>query len=125
MKTIAQYILFTAALLLVPFARAATLTVLHPFTSEEGQGVNGLVLGTDGNFYATAGGGGAGAVFNDGCGTISRMAADGSFTNLYSFSGSDGKSPGGDGYGGVKSRLVQGADGNFYGATYAGGTEFD
>ena len=40
---------------------AVTLTALHSFYPEDGQGINGLVLGRDGNFYGTASGGGPGA----------------------------------------------------------------
>ena len=42
-------------------AAAVTLTALHSFDLEDGQGINGLVLGRDGNFYGTASGGGPGA----------------------------------------------------------------
>jgi uncharacterized repeat protein (TIGR03803 family) len=80
----------------------------------EGDGSK-LVLGTDGNFYgADSGVGTSGSIF--------KIAPDGTFTTLYSFSAtggtndtnSDGKTP----YG----RLTQGSDGNFYGTTRAGGT---
>ena len=37
------------------------MTALHSFYPEDGQGINGLVLGRDGNFYGTASGGGPGA----------------------------------------------------------------
>jgi uncharacterized repeat protein (TIGR03803 family) len=80
----------------------------------EGDGSR-LVLGTDGNFYgANSGIGTSGSIF--------KIAPDGSFTTLYSFSAtagpnetnSDGMTP----YG----RLTQGSDGNFYGTTRLGGT---
>jgi uncharacterized repeat protein (TIGR03803 family) len=47
-------------------------------------------------------------------GTVFKITANGSFTSLISFSGSDGIGPGGG--------LVQGTDGNFYGTTEYGGT---
>src|SRR5437879_2768198 len=76
-------------------AAAVTLTALHSFEPTEGQGVSGLIQGRDGNFYGTAVGGGSGATWNAGCGTIFRIAPDGTFTILYSFSGTDGEFPAG------------------------------
>jgi uncharacterized repeat protein (TIGR03803 family) len=64
-----------------------------------------LSLDESGNFYGTTAGGG---VYNSG--TIFKMTSAGALTNLYSFTGTnDGAHP----FGGV----IQGADGNFYGAT--------
>jgi uncharacterized repeat protein (TIGR03803 family) len=64
-----------------------------------------LTLGTDGNFYGMTGTGGA---YTNG--NVFRMTPEGLLTNLYSFTGgTDGYSPVG--------QLVQGTDGNFYGAT--------
>ena len=108
-------------------AAAVTLTALHSFEPTEGQGVSGLVQGRDGNFYGTAVGGGSGAVWNAGCGTIFRIAPNGTFTNLYSFSGTDGQFPagaGGPNTTGAGPGLVLGGDGNFYGITSAGGIGF-
>lgn len=68
------------------------------------------VEGRDGNFYGTTQNGG-----QHGEGTIYKISAGGSFTNLYSFTGgNDGASP--------YAALVQGSDGNFYGTTSGGGT---
>jgi len=70
----------------------------------------GLVRGSDGNFYGTAGLGGT-----TGNGTVFRISPTGTYSNLYSFGNlPDGSQP----YG----QLVQGSDGNFYGTTLAGGT---
>jgi len=70
----------------------------------------GLVLGSDGNFYGTASGGGTNAA-----GTVFRISPIGSYTSLYSFANTpDGSIP--------QAGLVQGSDGNFYGTTSAGGT---
>jgi len=76
----------------------------------------GLVQGSDGNFYGTMSAGGA-----NGDGTVFKMTPSGALTPLYSFcsqnappvSCTDGKQP--------ETGLVQGSDGNFYGATMWGG----
>jgi uncharacterized repeat protein (TIGR03803 family) len=70
-----------------------------------------LVQGSDGNLYGTTSGGGTDGV-NDGYGTIFKITPTGTFTTLYSFPG----------YTPPSSALIQGADGNFYGTTSAGGT---
>jgi uncharacterized repeat protein (TIGR03803 family) len=88
-------------------------TNLHYF----GTGTDGanpaaaLIQGTDGNFYGTTYGGGAG-----GTGTVFKITPVGVETALYSFTGKDG-----DGAN-PKAALIQGTDGNFYGTTYYGGT---
>jgi uncharacterized repeat protein (TIGR03803 family) len=90
-----------------------TKTVLHTFakTGSDGQTpYAGLIQGSDGDFYGTTYTGGSA-----GFGTVFKVAPDGTETVLYSFAGgSDGANP----YAGV----VQGSDGNFYGTTYAGGS---
>jgi len=102
-------------LLAPPAATAVTLTTTYAFNEVDGSFVNGLVLGSDGNFYGTTGGGGP--VWPEVWGTIFRVALDGTLTTLYSFSGPDGASP--------QGTLIQGADGSFYGATSAGGPAFN
>lgn len=83
------------------------LAVLYMFGSEAG-GVSpfaGLTLGTDGNYYGAASGGGS-AQF----GTLYRLTPQGSMAILHNFLGqNDGSSP--------LSPPVEGADGNFYGTT--------
>jgi uncharacterized repeat protein (TIGR03803 family) len=71
----------------------------------------GLVQGSDGNLYGTAYAGGA----YSGQGTVFRISPSGTYSNLYSFGGipNDGINP--------QAGLVQGCDGNFYGAASAGG----
>jgi uncharacterized repeat protein (TIGR03803 family) len=103
-----------------------TLTPLYTFCSQANcaDGAipsGGLVLGTDGNFYGTTYYGGANDTCTDpnnpwekGCGTVFKITPGGTLTVLHSFNGTDGEYPGGG--------LVQGSDGNFYGATGAGGT---
>ena len=94
-------------------ARAAVLyTPLVVFDGTNGSTPAGaLVQGNDGLLYGTASAGG----INGATGTVFRLALDGTqFTNLYIFTGT---SNGSDPVGG----LVLGADGAFYGTTWAGG----
>jgi len=79
------------------------LTTLHSFTGNDGEDPEGrLVQGTDGGFYGTTS-----------AGTVFRINANGSFTNLYSFYvGNVGS--------GLDSGLVQGSDGYLYGTTPTG-----
>ena len=83
-------------------------TVLYSFCAQpncaDGDGsYGGLVQATDGNFYGTAGGGGAHRL-----GTVFKIAPSGTLTTIYSFCAggppcSDGQIP--------ESTLVQGTDG--------------
>ena len=67
-----------------------------------------LVLGRDGNFYGTTGGGGTG-----GMGTIFKITPGGELTTLHSFEGAEGAAP----YG----ALVEGHNGSLYGTNSTGG----
>ena len=89
---------------------SGSFTNLYTFVlGDGGNAYAGLVQGSDGNFYGATQGGGT-----YGYGTVYRITPAGSYTNLYSFGASpDGNQP----YG----ALVQGSDGNFYGATQFGG----
>jgi uncharacterized repeat protein (TIGR03803 family) len=78
-----------------------------------------LVEASNGNYYGTAFyGGGANESCPNGCGTIFQITPQGKLTTFYSFCSepncSDGAQP--------AAALVQAANGNFYGTTYAGGT---
>jgi uncharacterized repeat protein (TIGR03803 family) len=91
------------------------LTILHSFNAssatDAGTPVAGLIQGTDGNFYGTASEGGPA-----GGGAVFKITPSGTFSVLHSFTygaTTDGFAP----FGG----LVQGSDGNFYGATTGGG----
>jgi uncharacterized repeat protein (TIGR03803 family) len=83
------------------------------FPTDGGNPFAGLVQGSDGNFYGTTPAGGTFQV-----GTVFRFGPSGSYSNLYSFKGypNDGDEP--------KGGLVQGSDGNFYGTTEYGGTNY-
>ena len=92
-----------------------TQQVLHSFGASPNEGytpAGPLIQGSDGALYGMTSNGGA---FGGG-GTVYRVGLDGSYTTLHSFgaSSSDGATPIG--------ALVQGSDGNFYGATNSGGT---
>jgi uncharacterized repeat protein (TIGR03803 family) len=96
------------------------LTTLYSFGGDDGsQPYAGLVQGSDGNFYGTTSNGGT-----NGYGTVFQIITNRELTTLYSFGAilssdyypSDGANP----YAG----LVQGSDGNFYGTTSSGGTNY-
>ena len=95
---------------------SSTITILDSFEGTNGANPqDGLIQGSDGNFYGTTYGGGTSATCTGGCGTIFKVSpTSGAETVLYSFEGgsSDGSQPFG---------LIQGSDGNFYGTTEAGG----
>ena len=91
--------------------KAGVLTTLYSFTNEmDGSYLySGLALGADGDLYGTASQGGT-----KGNGTIFKIATNGTFTPLHSFTGgNDGANP--------YAALIQGNDGNMYGTTVGGG----
>jgi uncharacterized repeat protein (TIGR03803 family) len=87
------------------------VTTLYSFAGgADGRGPKApLVQATDGDFYGTAPGG----AFNQG--VVFRVTGSGDFAVLHTFSGgpADGAQP--------QSRLLQAADGTFYGTTTSGG----
>ncbi|HVM61714.1 MAG TPA: choice-of-anchor tandem repeat GloVer-containing protein [Verrucomicrobiae bacterium] len=94
---------------------SGALTTLWSFSGGSDGSIpfGGLLQGADGNLYGTTSAGGA-----NGNGAVYRVTTSGTLTTLWSFSGgSDGAAP----FGG----LVQGADGNLYGTTSAGGANAD
>jgi uncharacterized repeat protein (TIGR03803 family) len=104
--------------------RDGTLTPLYSFCHQtgcpDGAGpYGGLVQTSDGSFYGTTSYGGNTACGYDGqgCGTVFKITANGTFALLYTFCSqpncTDGASP--------TAGLVQGSDGNFYGTTTSGG----
>jgi uncharacterized repeat protein (TIGR03803 family) len=96
---------------------SGTLTTLYTFCSQSGctDGVYpdaGLVQATNGDLYGTTFEGGA-----NGLGTVFKITPSGTLTTLYNFCSQSGCT---DGYS-PSGTLVQGTDGNLYGATEYGG----
>jgi uncharacterized repeat protein (TIGR03803 family) len=99
---------------------AQTFTTLHSFDGTDGGNPWApLVQGAGGHLYGTTNAGGANttACGGLGCGTVFKVSPDGTLTTLYSFCSqsncTDGAQP--------EAGLVQGTDGNLYGATEVGG----
>jgi uncharacterized repeat protein (TIGR03803 family) len=93
---------------------AGVMTILHHFGSIANDGINpnaGLIQSSDGNFYGTTLIGGS---FNKG--TIFKITPTGTFTILRHFGSvaNDGSY--------IRSPLVRGTDGNFYGTASGGGS---
>jgi uncharacterized repeat protein (TIGR03803 family) len=85
--------------------------VIHRFAGGEADGVDpigGLTLASDGNLYGTTSRGGTPDVrCTHGCGTLFRLAPDGTVTVVYAFLAAQGSFP--------DNTLVQASDGNLYG----------
>jgi uncharacterized repeat protein (TIGR03803 family) len=92
-----------------------TETVLHAFTggNDGDDPIGGLIKDSAGNLYGTTvNGGGTGCGY--GCGTVFKLAPDGTETVLYAFTGgSDGAGP--------AAGLIKDSAGNLYGTTEGGG----
>ena len=94
-----------------------TFTTLHSFTGTDGnKSFAGLVQGKNGNLYGTTYFGGA---KNDG--EVFEATTAGKLATLHSFCSTSGCADGEYSY----AVPVQGADGNFYGTTYLGGSKGD
>lgn len=93
-------------------AIASSFKVLHAFkggTKDGRHSVSSLTMDADGNLYGTTANGGIG-----GRGTVFRIAADGTYSVLYSFQGgTDGAVP--------VAGVTIGPDGALYGTTLTGG----
>jgi hypothetical protein len=102
---------------------SGTLTTLFNFDnlnneSPGGPMVGALVQGSDGNFYGlTVEGGSGSGCGTAGCGTLFRMTPSGTLTVVYSV-------PGPPANGLPDAGLIQGTNGNFYGATNGGGLDY-
>jgi len=85
----------------------------------DGQNPNGVIQGSDGNFYGTTG-----PMFSGG-GTMFKLTSCGTLTTLHQFCPQQDPNYGAcpDGYG--PGPVIEGDDGNFYGTTAAGGTNLD
>ncbi len=94
------------------------LTTLVSFNGTNGSGPSGLAQGSDGSFYGSTQSGGQGYTgpAYSGHGTLFSIAPDGTLTTLFSFNGTNGRSP--------WAGLIQASDGNFYGTTSRGGTNY-
>jgi uncharacterized repeat protein (TIGR03803 family) len=121
-RAYAVLMLCAATAIAVP---AQTPTTLVIFNGTDGQGVGSdmtLIQGTNGDFYGTTVGGGTGAYFVGCCGggTVFKITTAGKLTTLYNFCSqpncADGSGP--------NARLVQAANGDFYGTTFSGGANY-
>jgi uncharacterized repeat protein (TIGR03803 family) len=106
---------------LFKISQSGTLTTLYSFCSQadcaDGETpYDGLVQGTDGNFYGTTS---QGAVNNGG--TVFKVTPGGTLTTLYSFCSQANCADGSRPIGG----LIQATSGLLYGTTFSGGTESD
>jgi uncharacterized repeat protein (TIGR03803 family) len=97
--------------LLYKLSSTGTFTVLHRFDgTSDGRGPSGpLLLDEQGNLYGTAIYGALDSEGNNGNGTVFKYGADGSFTVLHAFTGSDGLNP--------SDGVVSDGAGNLYGTT--------
>jgi len=95
-----------------PSGNYSNLYSFFPTGNEGVYPTAGLVQGSDSNFYGTTEYGGT-----SNAGTVFRISPSGNFTNLYSFfpTGNEGAYP--------VAGLVEGSDGNFYGAASEGDTQ--
>jgi uncharacterized repeat protein (TIGR03803 family) len=93
--------------------RQGHYSVIHYFNGADGRNPTpGLLLGSDGNFYGTAGAG-ANGCGGSGCGVVFKMDPQGNVTVLYNFTGgADGLFPSG---------VVEDSDLNLYGTASYGG----
>jgi uncharacterized repeat protein (TIGR03803 family) len=100
--------------------RNGKLSVLHTFAggTDGATSQSGLIADASGNFYGTTYFGGGSSNCSGGCGTVFRLAPDGTVTVLHAFTGGggDGAHPTAD--------LMADAQGNLYGTTLQGGGTF-
>ncbi|MBV9991376.1 MAG: hypothetical protein JOZ72_08775 [Alphaproteobacteria bacterium] len=99
-------------------AQAQSLQVLHRFTYRQGTFVSdGPALDGNGNLFGTSGTGRG----KCGCGSVFEIAADGSYSLLYSFTGNDGSGRRHYRADGPVGGVVRDTQGNLYGTTREGG----
>jgi uncharacterized repeat protein (TIGR03803 family) len=93
-----------------PSGAFGSVTMNCSINFPDGNAPQGLIQGTDGNFYGVTFFGG-----DNELGSVYKLTPQGVLTTLVSFDGSNGNGPVGT--------LTEGTDGNFYGATYGGGSQ--
>lgn len=95
------------------------MTVPHSFCTNsacsDGFAPNGVILGSDGNFYGTTRNSPVGG------GTAFKVTPQGAVTTLHTFCETQSCPDGGA----VLAPLLQGTNGKFYGTASSGGTDFD
>ena len=101
------------------FTSAGKYTTLYAFDGTHGYNPEApLMQAADGNLYGTTALGGKTLAncygTNSTCGTVFKITTSGKITLIYQFDQTHGAGPLGP--------IIQGADGNFYGTTSAGGT---
>ncbi len=91
-------------------------TVLYSFArgSDGAYPKAGLIADSAGNLYGTTASGGGTGCGGYGCGTVFKLAPEGTETVLYAFTGNDGAYP--------EAGVITDSAGNFYGTTQQGGT---
>ncbi len=91
-----------------------SFTTLFSFDEADGElPIANMTQAQGGELFGTTSLGGSGGC-DLGCGTIFKIATEGTLLTLYNFDHLDGQGP--------FAGLAQSMDGNFYGTTYAGGT---
>ncbi len=99
---------------LAPDGTETQLYAFHGGTDDGISPAGGVIADAAGNLYGATAGGGSCSISQTGCGTVFRLAPDGTETLLYEFEGgSDGISP--------DAGLVMDTKGNLYGTTSFGG----
>jgi uncharacterized repeat protein (TIGR03803 family) len=94
------------------------LTTLHNFDGADGGSFKYLVQASGGNFYGTASrGGNVTQCDGYGCGTVFKITPSGTLTPIYNFCSETGCADGAI----LFDSLVQGTNGEYYGATWGGG----
>jgi uncharacterized repeat protein (TIGR03803 family) len=89
-----------------------TFSTFYSFDSFDGSApASGLIQAADGNLYGTTYQGGPNVCS---CGTVFKITLQGTLTTLHSFGAGEPNNP--------IAGVIQATDGNFYGTSYAGGT---
>ncbi|HEX3432259.1 MAG TPA: choice-of-anchor tandem repeat GloVer-containing protein [Rhizomicrobium sp.] len=99
-------------------ASDGTISLIHSFAggTDGAYPMAGLLLDASGNLYGTTNNGGSNACQGSGCGTVFKIAPDGTETVLHAFGHkSEGRNP--------EASLIGDRRGNLYGTTPYGGTD--